>query len=259
MALDTAPLDFTAVSARDVEVATGAAIRAADDLVAAAVAAGDPVAGAAKPSFESVLRPLDNALDATSVGYARTAFMGHVHPDREVRDAGSLAEERLAKWRVELAFRDDLYRSLRAFADTPAAAALSGERRRLLDHWLRDFRRAGQDLPADRREELRGLRARLVELEGAFQKNISEFRDGLDLTPDELDGLPQSYIDRLADGETPGTKRVSLEYPDVVPFMENARRRDLRERIEFKEWSRAVEENMHVLVETLHLRRRIAD
>ena len=51
---------------------------------------------------------------------------------------------------------------------------------------------------------------------------------------------------------------MTLEYPDLVPFMEQSPRRDLRERLEFKEWSKAVEVNMHVLVETLHVRRRIA-
>ena len=168
------------------------------------------------------------------------------------------AEERLAKWRVELPFREDLYRSLRAFSETAEAAALTGERRRLLDHWLREFRRAGQELEAASATSCRGLRARLVELEVTFQRNIGEFRDGLDLTPDELEGLPASYVKRLKPGDTPGTKRVTLEYPDVVPFMEQSPRRDLREQLEFKEWSKAVEENMHVLVETLHLRRRIA-
>jgi Zn-dependent oligopeptidase len=251
------PRDYRGATAARVEADTQDAIAAADALVDRAAASGDPGA-AGLPTFDATLRPLDEALAVTGEAYGRTAFLGHVHPDRDVRDAGSAAEERLAKWRVELVFRDDLYRALRAFADTPEAAALTGERRRLLDHWLRDFRRAGQDLaPADR-EELRALHARLIELEVLFQKNVSEFRDGIDVTPDELEGLPPSFVERLHDGEAPGTKRVTLDYPDVVPFMDNARRRDLREALERKEWSKAVEENTPVLVEALPVRRRIS-
>jgi thimet oligopeptidase len=256
---EIAPLfDYAPVTATSVEQAAADAIAAADALVASVVAAGDPQTGAADPTFETILRPLDDALGALGLGYGRSAFMGHVHPDREVRDAGSAAEERLAKWRVELPFREDLYRAVRAFGETSAAAALQGERRRLLQHWQREFRRAGQELAPAEREELRSLRARLVELEVTFQRNIGEFRDGVDLTPEELVGLPESFVARLKDGDKPGTKRVTLEYPDVVPFMEQSPRRDLREQIEFKEWSKSVEENLHVLVETLHLRRQIA-
>jgi thimet oligopeptidase len=250
-------VDYASLTVADIETAAEHAIAAAEARVAAAVAAGDPATGSA-PTFEATLRPLDEALAATTAGYGRSAFLGHVHPDREVRDAGNAAEERLAKWRVELPFREDLYRALRSFADTPEAGGLRGERRRLLDHWLREFRRAGQDLAPDQRDELRALRGRLVELEVTFQRNIGEFRDGLDLTLDELQGLPASYVERLQPGKAPGTKRVTLEYPDLVPFMEQSPRRDLRERLEFKEWSKAVEVNMHVLVETLQVRRRIA-
>ena len=258
-ARSAALFDYTTVDAASVEAAARDAIANADALAARAAAGGDPLSGAPAPTFATTLRPLDGALAATAFGYGRSAFMGQVHPDRDVRDAGNVAEERLAKWRVELPFRDDLYRSLHAFSETAEAAALTGERRRLLDHWLREFRRAGQELSPEAREELRALRARLVELEVVFDRNIGEVRDGIDLTPDELEGLPESFVSRLRPGEQPGTRRVTLEYPDVVPFMEQSPRRDLRERLEFREWSKAVEENMHVLVEALHLRRRIAD
>jgi Zn-dependent oligopeptidase len=246
------------VTARDVEAAAEAAIRSADESIARAVRSGDPETGAPSPTFDGVMRPLDAALAATADGYGRSGFMGHVHTDRAVRDAGTAAEERLAKWRVEVPFREDLYRAVRAFGDTAEAAALSGERRRLLEHWLREFRRAGRQLTPERRDVLRRLRARLVELEVLFQRTIGEFRDGLDLTPDELVGLPATFVDRLRTGDRPGTRRVTLEYPDVATFMEQSPRRDLREQLEQREWSKAVAANRDVLVEALAVRRQIA-
>ena len=253
--------DYTTVEAAGVEAAAGSALAAADGHIAGAALAGAGHVADPRhvPTFETVLRALDEALAEMSDGYGRSAFMGHVHPDRDVRDAGSAAEERLAKWRVQLPFREDLYASLRAFGETDEAVRLTGERRRLLDHWLREFRRAGQELAPERREELRHLRSRLVELEVTFQRNVGEYRDRLELTGDELDGLPDSYVERLKPGERPGTYQVSLEYPDVIPFMERATRRDLREALELREWTKAVTENRPVLVEALQVRRRIAD
>ena len=65
-------------------------------------------------------------------------------------------------------------------------------------------------------------------------------------------------MERLKPGAGEGTYQVSLDYPDVVPFMENARRRDLREQLESREWNKAVAANRPVLVEALAVRRQIA-
>ena len=182
------------------------------------------VAAAGSPTFDSTLQPLELAAAELVRAYGRAGFMGQVHTDAAVRDAGNDAEERINKWRVALVFRDDLYRAVRAFADTDEAEALEGERARLLAHWLRDFRRAGHELSAEDRAELERLRTRLVEVEIAFQRNINEFRDGIDVTREQLAGLPDDFIERLSPGEREGTYRVSLDYPEVNPFLEQATR-----------------------------------
>jgi Zn-dependent oligopeptidase len=243
--------DYASVTVASVASETDAALAKADSLLASA-------AGAA-PSFESTLLPLELAAAAVVVGYGRGAFMAQVHTDPDVRDAGQEAEERINKWRVGVAFREDLYRPVRAFAETDEAAALDGERRRLLDFWLRDFRRAGQELEPAQRTELEGLRKRLVELEVAFQRNVNEYRDQIDVSREELAGLPDDYVDRLSPGAREGTYRVSLDYPELNPFLEQARDRSLREELFRKHWSRSVEANRPLLAEALRLRQRIAE
>ena len=185
--------------------------------------------------------------------------MARVHPDPAVRDAAQAAEERLAKWRVALSFRDDLYRAVRDFAATDEAAGLRGERRRLLDHWLRDFRRAGHELPVAARAELEQLRNRLVELEVVFQRNVDDVHDGLELTRDDLAGLPDAYVSRLPPGSRPGTYQVGLDYPSVFPFLDQAERRDLRRDLEAKLFNRGAEPNRPVIEEALRTRKRIAE
>ncbi len=244
--------DYTTVSATSVAADADAGLAAADALV-------ERAARHRPPAFDATLLALDQALDRVQVAYGRSAFMARVHPDAAVRDAGQAAEERLAKWRVALPFREDLYRAVRAYASTAEARSLVGERRRLLDHWLRDFRRAGQELSPDARAELERLRARLVELEVAFQRNVDEFRDGLEVTRDELAGLPESYVAGLPAGSRPGTYEVSLDYPSVFPFLDQAERRDLRRQLEFKLFNRAAAINRPIIEEALRIRRRIAE
>jgi Zn-dependent oligopeptidase len=245
--------DYRQVTPESVATAADQALARADCLVDEAVATAEA------PTFETTLAPLELAGAAISFGYGRSAFMAQVHPDAAVRDAGQAAEERITKWRVAITFRTDVYRAVATFAATPEAEELSGEHRRLLDHWMRDFRRAGHELPDEQRAELEGLRERLVELEVAFARNINESRDWIELTRDELDGLSDEFVARLKPGERPGTYRVSLDYPEVVPFMSQARNRERRAQLFHKDWNQAAELNRPLLDEALQIRRRIAE
>ena len=163
----------------------------------------------------------------------------------------------MTKWREALPFRQDLYASVSAVdAD---AEALTGEQRRVLELWTRDFRRAGQALAAEDRAELEAIRARLVELEIVFNRNVNEFEDGIEVTRAQLDGLPDEYVERLSPGAADGTYRVSLDYPEVYPYLSQASDRASRKALFDKHWSRATTENRPLLAEALRLRQRAAE
>jgi thimet oligopeptidase len=245
--------DYRAVTAATVTAEATAAIDRANALV------GRMVTSHEQPSFADSLLPLELAGAEIGVGYGRGAFMAQVHPQADVRDAAQAAEERMTKWRVEIVFRDDVYRAVAAFAATDEATTLSGERALLLEHWLRDFRRAGHQLAPEQRAELESLRSRLVELEVAFARNLNEHRDWIEVDREGLDGLPESFIERLKPGSRPGTYRVSLDYPEVNPFLERATNRDHRETIFRKNWNKAAVANRPLLTEALAVRRRIAE
>ena len=243
--------DYTAITVESVQRETDAALATAEDLVAKAVAA--------PPSFEGTMLPLELAGAELVRAYGQTGFIGQVHTDEAVRDAGTEAEERIYKWRVALIFRTDLYEAVRAFAGTDEANGLTGERARLVEHWLRDFRRAGHELDADARAELERLRTRLVEVEVTFQRNINEYRDWIEVTREDLDGLPDEYVERLSPGDAEGTFRVTLDYPQLNPFLQQAHDRALRQELFEKSWRRSLDANRPLLDEALQLRRRIAD
>jgi thimet oligopeptidase len=244
--------DYRSVTASTVAAEADAAIERANALVAGVVNSEE------QPSFATTLGQLELAGAEISVGYGRSAFLAQVHPQPDVRDAGQAADERMTKWRVAIVFRDDVYRAVAAFAATDEAATLTGEGALLLEHWLRDFRRAGHQLPPEQRAELEALRSRLVELEVAFARNLNEHRDWIEVDREGLDGLPESFIERLKPGDSPGTYRVSLDYPEVNPFLERAKNRDHRETIFRKNWNKAVDGNRPLLTEALEVRRRIA-
>ena len=243
--------DYTAVTVESVRAETDAGLADADALVAQAVAA-------AEATFDARVAPLEHAGARLTVAYGRGAFLGHAAVDAEVRDAGNEADERLTKWRTGLPFREDLYRAVRAVAESSADADLTPEQARVLELWMRDFRRAGHALEPAARAELEGIRARLVELEVAFNRNIAEHQDAIEVTRDELAGMPDDFVERLSPGSEDGTFRVSLDYPELYPFLSYASNRARREELYRKHWRRAVEANRPLLEEALRLRQQAA-
>jgi thimet oligopeptidase len=210
-------------------------------------------------TFENTMRPLDRILDILGHSFSDFAFMGYVHPSKEVRAAAKDAEEKNSKFVVEMIFREDLNEAVKEYALTGDAKALEGEYARFLEFTLRDLRRAGHDLDAGTRARVKEMTERLVELGVRFQQNIDEWQDWILCERADLEGMPDSYIDALTVDEETGKYKVTIEYPDMIPFLENARRRDLREMLRFKFNTVAVADNRKILEEAIQLRQEIAE
>ncbi len=219
--------------------------RRVDTLVA------DPPAG-----LLAVVQVLDGVAGALADLVGRTGFVGWVHPDAGVREAGQAAYADLSGWGARLTLRDDLAALVLGRADRPGADR--GEEARLVERWVRDFRRSGHTLPAPDRERVRTLRDRLAEIESRFDVNIATDTDGIEVTREDLEGLPDSFVDGLRPGSESGTYAVSLDYPELHPFLAGARRRDLREALLRRSRNRGATANRPLVVEGLAVRRELA-
>ncbi|MDH5505482.1 MAG: M3 family metallopeptidase, partial [Acidimicrobiia bacterium] len=245
--------DYTVITPESIEAGLNAALAQADQLIGEVVAAEGP------RTFENTLAPAERAAQIVAVAYGRGPFLGEAAADEAVREAARALEEKLAKWGVDLVFRQDVHEAIAAYAATDEATSLTGERARLLEFMQRDFRMAGHELSPEQRTELKRHNERLVELSILFSTNIAEYEDYLVVTRADLDGLPDSYIESLKPGEKADTFCVSMAYPDVVPFIENVKNRKLREALQKKFSNRAAEANRPVIEEAVELRQKIAD
>jgi Zn-dependent oligopeptidase len=247
------PFDYTSLTQESIDAVVDKTIADGNQLVQQIV----EVTG--KRTFADTMQPLESLAALTSHAYGQGPFLGNVSTDEDVRNTARAAEEKLSKWQVELEFREDLYQAVRAYSESGEAGRLSSQQRRFLDFTMRDFRRAGHELREEQRAELKEHQARMVELSVAFSTNLAEYEDYLIVTTDDLDGLPEGYADHLKPGDDEGTLKVSMDYPDVVPFMENATRRDLREQLTYKFNTQAVESNRPILEEAVRIRERIGE
>ncbi len=242
---------YTNITVEDISAGTDKAINDARGVL-------DTLVDATPRTFENTLMPIDQIGDLMAHAFAAFAFMGYVHPELAVRKAGNEAQEKLNTFGVEMIFRDDLNAAVKEFGTTAEASSLQGEQKRFLEFMLRDLRRAGHDLDADTRASVKEKTQRLVELGVRFQNNIDEYEDCILVDHDDLDGLPRSFADGLSVDEDSGKMKVTLDYPDLLPFIENGKRRDLREELSRKSANQAVEDNRPILEEAIKLRNQIA-
>jgi len=228
-----------------------AAMRACDEAIAAIVATPDD-----QRTFANTFVALETAVDHIAQADGNYAFMSYVAEDDALRETAREWDERLSKYAVEIGFREDLYRAVKAYAGTAEAAQLTGEERRLLDFTLRDYRRNGFDLPKEQRERVQALMQRLVELGTEFRKAIDTWDDAIVVDIEDLAGMPERWIDGLRRVEIDGrTKyRVSLDYPEIMPFMDNAESERWRREIFLKNQNKGGEGNVGVLEEALRVR-----
>ena len=210
-------------------------------------------AGAAPDEVIDAFDSIRGALD----GCAGTlSLYSSVHPDPAVRQRSEELEQELAAFETELSLDRELYERLAALD----REALTGQdRRRLLDHALRDFRRSGVDRDEVTRRRVRSLTDELVNIGQAFDRNIIQggrefvIEEGIDA----LEGLPEDWI-RAHPCEEDGSVHLSTDPPDYQPFILYAHRSDLRERFYRLHKERAYPENVAVLEELLAKRHELA-
>ena len=252
---DLSLADFAALTPASIAAACQQAMADCDRAVAEIVTvAGD------RRSFANTLLALEAATDRIAQASGIYAFMGYVAADDALRDTAREWDEKLEKYGIALSFREDLYEAIRAFAATGEARALTGEAARLLDRTLRDYRRNGFELPAEERARIRTMFDELATLDVEFRKAIDEWDDGIAVRRDELAGLPEAFTDALrtveVDGET--RYRVTLDYPEIQPFMANAESQALRKELFEKDQRKGGAGNVQRLEDAIRLRGAIA-
>lgn len=210
---------------------------------------------AGQRTFANTVLALERVTAEYNEAIQHLIFMAYVSPDAAVKEAAQMVEEDAGKYGVALMSREDLYAAVKEVSDS--GAELSLEDQRLVNTYMLGFKHAGMGLAPEERAKLTALKERLTSLESQFSNNLNEVFPGLELSREELAGLPEDYINGL-DKTAEGKYKVSLSYPDFQPFMRYAESSELRRQLQLKYNTRAAETNGPLLVEALQKRREVA-
>lgn len=157
-------------------------------------------------AWDEIARSLSNVSSVASL-------FSEVHPLADVRTTCEKAVQEVQKLDTELGLDRELYDVLAALQPE----GLDPLATRVLEHTLRDFRRAGVDRDEPTRARITEINERLVLVGQEFSKNIRDDVRSIVVSPDRLTGMPQDWLDAHPVGED-GLVTVTTDYPDLIPL-----------------------------------------
>ncbi len=229
------------------------------DAIAKANAALDQIGAQdlSKVTFKSTVIALDDATYQVGLTANRATIIKETNTNAAMRTAAENAVKAFQDWAVGIDYREDVYKAIKAFAGTHPK--LTGEDEKLLRETLRDYRRAGLELPPDQRKEVEQLRKELSKLGTDFDTNIVKANAPVMFTKADLDGLPDSFF------TSPGIKTGDEVYTVMANVTwqfntveENAKSEATRKQLYLIRETLAKDTNVPVLNQMLALRNKIA-
>jgi oligopeptidase A len=191
----------------------------------------------AAPTWANTMDRLDASVELLAERIAPVTHLVSVAETPELREAYNAVLPRITAFWSRLPLNEALWSRVKAYASTEEARRLTGLKQRHLEKTVREFQRAGADLPAPAKQRLEQVRIELAQLEQTFSEHVLDATAAYELVlTDEsrLDGVPESARRRAQERAKEKGKSgwlLTLDYPSVEPILKYCRDRELRREI----------------------------
>jgi thimet oligopeptidase len=214
--------------------------------------------GALKPrevTFDNTVRALDDIGYQISLADDRFGLIKETSTDAAMREAATDALKELEEWSVGIEYREDVYKAVKAYADKKPK--LQGEDAKLLAETMRDYRRAGLDLPKVQRDEVERMRKELTRLTTDYESNITKAQKAVKFTKAELEGVSEDFLAQAKTGDDEYTVMANITW-HYMSVMDNAKREETRKRLITEHDNLARDANIPLLEKILPMRDDVA-
>ncbi|MGH6610974.1 MAG: M3 family metallopeptidase, partial [Burkholderiaceae bacterium] len=178
-------------------------------------------------------------------------LLQNVSPDKATRDAAQACLEKLLPFETELAQSVPLYQRVRAINPKDLTDTIFKQ------DLIEKFEDGGAALPPDKRKRAQEIADEIERLGLQYNKNVNEDPTTVVLTPAEAAGMPEAWI-AARKRDANGNLILGLDYPTVVPFMQNATDEAARRKVWMAKNREGGEQNLTLLDRALKLRYELA-
>ncbi|GGJ98606.1 M3 family metallopeptidase [Parabacteroides faecis] len=192
----------------------------------------------AAPDFENTIVALDQSGDLLRKVSAIFYGLNSANTNDEMQALSRELSPLLSKNSDDIRMNPDLFARVKTVYENQESMNLNKEQKKLLEETYKSFVRGGANLDAEQQARLRELNSEISMLQLTFGQNMLKETNAFQLivdNKDDLAGLPESLImnaevaARSAGLE--GKWLFTLHNPSVMPFLQYADNRALREKI----------------------------
>lgn len=190
------------------------------------------------PTFENTIVALDKS--GQLLRKVSSVFFGlnSANTNDEMQDLSRELSPLLSKHGDDINLNPALFARVKAVYDNQAQFNLSKEQTKLLNETYKGFVRGGANLDEAGQAKLRELNSEIAMLQLTFGQNMLKETNAFQLVVDneaDLAGLPANLVANAAETATANGQEgkwiFTLHNPSVMPFLQYAENRDLREKI----------------------------
>ncbi|HEY4814298.1 MAG TPA: M3 family metallopeptidase, partial [Chthoniobacterales bacterium] len=210
---------------------------------------------ASQLTFENTIRALDDVGFELETVHHRLDIIEQADPDAKMRSAAVEAVQKLNEFVVGIDYREDVYHSVRAYAETKPQ--LQPVEQRLLDFTLRDYKRAGLTLDETKRHQVESLRKQIAFWDTHFAVNSNNASARLTFSKDDLDGVPETFLSQAKTGEDQYTVDANVA-PQFMTVASNCVKEETRKKLQIARDTRAKDKNLPIAAKVISLRAQLA-
>src|SRR5690606_23818846 len=217
------------------------------------------------PTFENTIVALENA-GSTLGNISRVFFnLNSAHTNDSIQAIAKDMAPVLSAHGDEISLNEKLFARVKTVYDKRDSLQLDAEDTKLLEETYKGFVRAGANLSESDKEKLKKINAELSVLTNDFGQNLLAETNAYELVVDkeeDLAGLPTALKQAAADvakakGQE-GKWIFTLQNPSVMPFLQYADNRELRQEIwnayQMRGNNGNANDNKEILLKTANLR-----
>lgn len=143
-------------------------------------------------------------------------FMQYVHPDEDMRNASVSASKQLSEFGNKWAMNIDLYKAILLFYET-FLNEFEGEEILYMERTMKSYKHRGIHLDEETRNKLEAVNTQLSELAIQYSANLSDIKDCLYLSEEELKGVDRDFLGTL--DKKDDTYKITTQYDHINKIM----------------------------------------
>ena len=191
-----------------------------------------------EPTFENTIEAFDKS--GQLLGKVASVFFSQssANTNEELQKIQMDISPKLAAHRDEINLNPILFERVKLVYENRDQFNLNDEQLFLLENFYKGFVRNGANLDEEGQEVLKDLNQKLTVLSVRFNQNLLAETNGFKLVIDDekdLEGLPESVIaaaaEKAKNSEMEGKWVFTTQKPSMIPFLQFAENRELREKL----------------------------